>query len=205
MPASLSDDGGVTSELRTPSRLWTRAEVLARPSPVPAEPGVYAWYFSSVPAVVPLDGCLRAEGGVLLYVGISPKRPPANGSPASRQTLRNRVRYHYRGNAAGSTLRLTLGSLLADHLGIGLRRVGSRGTRLTFSDGEARLDQWMAEHARVCWVVDPQPWVAESTLIEDVVLPLNLDQNAHSSFRPELAHLRALQRKRAQELPVLPK
>ncbi|WP_386143941.1 GIY-YIG nuclease family protein [Streptomyces yanii] len=39
----------------------------------------------------------------------------------STQNLRTRVRYHYRGNAAGSTLRLTLGCLL----GLELRRVGS--------------------------------------------------------------------------------
>ncbi len=45
---------------------------------------------------------------------------------------------HYAGNAEGSTLRKTLGCLLADELGIELRRVGS-GTRKTFVDGEHRL------------------------------------------------------------------
>jgi len=30
--------------LLNPARLWTRAEVLVRPCPVPREPGVYAWY-----------------------------------------------------------------------------------------------------------------------------------------------------------------
>ncbi|MEU1194017.1 GIY-YIG nuclease family protein [Streptomyces sp. NPDC005859] len=46
----------------------------------------------------------------------------------STQNLRKRVRYHYRGNAAGSTLRLTLGCLL----GLDLRRVGSgKRTRRT--------------------------------------------------------------------------
>ncbi|MFF3911407.1 GIY-YIG nuclease family protein [Streptomyces sp. NPDC001848] len=53
----------------------------------------------------------------------------------STQNLRKRVRYHYRGNAAGSTLRLTLCCLL----GLELRRVGS-GNRLTFGkSGEASL------------------------------------------------------------------
>ncbi|MET9440781.1 GIY-YIG nuclease family protein [Streptomyces sp. NPDC006610] len=53
----------------------------------------------------------------------------------STQNLRKRVRYHYRGNAAGSTLRLTLGCLL----GLELRRVGS-GKRMTFGKaGEAIL------------------------------------------------------------------
>ncbi|WP_323183900.1 MULTISPECIES: GIY-YIG nuclease family protein [unclassified Streptomyces] len=53
----------------------------------------------------------------------------------SAQNLRKRVRYHYRGNAAGSTLRLTLGCLL----GLELRRVGS-GKRMTSGKaGEAAM------------------------------------------------------------------
>ncbi|MEV6500759.1 GIY-YIG nuclease family protein [Streptomyces prunicolor] len=70
----------------------------------------------------------------MLYVGIAP-RYMANRT--STQNLRKRVRYHYRGNAAGSTLRLTLGSLL----GLELRRVGS-GKRMTFGKaGEATPSQ----------------------------------------------------------------
>jgi hypothetical protein len=44
----------------------------------------------------------------MLYVGISPKRPPVDALKRSKQILSRRVRYHYRGNAEGSTLRLTL-------------------------------------------------------------------------------------------------
>jgi hypothetical protein len=51
-------------------------------------------------------------------------------------------------NAEGSTLRLTLGCLLADELGIELRRVGS-GKRFTFSTGEKRLSEWMEANARI--------------------------------------------------------
>src|SRR5690349_422197 len=122
----------------SPARLWSRTEVLVRACPVPREAGVYAWYFREVPPGVPTDECVRAHGATLLYVGISPKAPPANGRPPSRQRLRNRIRYHFRGNAWGSTLRLTLGCLLADSLGIELRRVGS-GKRRTFADGERTL------------------------------------------------------------------
>jgi hypothetical protein len=86
------------------------------------------------------------DGCTLLYGGIAPKAPPANGRPASRQTLRKRIRYHYTGNAAGSTLRLTLGCLLAERLGMQLRRVGSH-RRLTFAAGEGKLSAWMADHA----------------------------------------------------------
>jgi len=56
------------------------------------------------------------DGMPLLCVGIAPKEPPAFETP-SNQTLRTRVRYHYRGHAYGSTLRLTLGCLLADSFG----------------------------------------------------------------------------------------
>jgi hypothetical protein len=144
------------SDLTAPSHLWTADEVRGRPSPVPAEPGVYAWYFTSTPADVPTSDCHRQNGGTLLYVGISPKAPPRDGGRVSRQNLRRRIRYHYRGNAAGSTLRLTLGCLLAAELGIELRRVGS-GERLTFAAGEQALSHWMAANTRVCWHVTPKP------------------------------------------------
>ena len=141
-----------------------RDEALTRPCPIPATPGVYAWYFDRAPAGVPTQDCHTTEAGTLLYVGISPKAPSKDGLRQSRQNLRTRIRYHYRGNAAGSTLRLSLGSLLVDELGIGLRRVGS-GQRLTFSDGEARISEWMSAHTRVCWLPTDKPWEAESNLI----------------------------------------
>ena len=33
----------------TTDKLWTRAEVLGKPCPVPREGGVYGWYFDAVP------------------------------------------------------------------------------------------------------------------------------------------------------------
>ncbi len=188
-------------ELLTPSRLYSRTEVLERPGPVPASPGVYAWYFADSPLNVPTDTCHVTELGTLLYVGISPKAPPANGGAPSQQNLRNRVKYHFNGNAAGSTFRLTLGSLLAEQLGIELRRVGSGG-RLTFGSGESALSEWMEQHARVCWTVHPRPWILESDLIQRISLPLNLDQNRHSGFHAELSAARAQQRARARQLPI---
>ncbi|MGB8938941.1 MAG: hypothetical protein WCD21_01675 [Streptomyces sp.] len=133
--------------------------------------------------------------GRLLYVGIAP-RYMANR--ASTQNLRTRVRYHYRGNAAGSTLRLTLGCLL----GLELRRVGS-GKRMTFGrTGEATLSAWMAENARVCWIEHAEPWTVESELISRLDLPLNLDQNRHNSFHGRLKDVRAQARQRARALPI---
>jgi len=80
---------------------------------------------------------VRSFGFVLLYVGITPGPPSATGK-TSRQTLRSRLRYHFRGNAEGSTLRLSVGCLLSESLRIELRRVGS-GLRMTFGLGERVL------------------------------------------------------------------
>lgn len=149
---------------------------------------VLGWYFEKAP-------CADLAAGCLLYVGIAP-RHMANRT--STQNLRKRVRYHYRGNAAGSTLRLTLGCLL----GIELRRVGS-GKRMTFGKtGEAVLGQWMAENARVCWIEHDEPWTMESELISRLDLPLNLDQNQHNPFHGRLTEVRSQARRRARELVV---
>ncbi|MEU6429769.1 GIY-YIG nuclease family protein [Microbispora sp. NPDC046973] len=175
--------------LLEPDKLWRAHEVLSRPSPIPAAAGVYGWHFVRSP-----DAQLPA--GRLLYVGIAPRRM-ANRS--SRQNLRTRIRYHYRGNAEGSTLRLTLGCLL----GLELRRVGS-GKRLTFGQsGERELTAWMAEYAHVCWLEHPEPWIAESALIAQLDLPLNLDQNRRHRFHEYLSDLRATARSRARSLPIL--
>ncbi|MGY0004020.1 GIY-YIG nuclease family protein [Micromonospora sp. I033] len=193
---------GAEEALLSPARLYRAEEVRGRDCPIPATSGVYAWYFLSPPSLVPVSGCHKQLGAVLLYVGISPKAPPNNGRQPSRQTIRSRIRYHYRGNAAGSTLRLTLGSLLADELEISLRRVGS-GKRLTFDrEGEKRLTEWMAGHAQVVWTPTDHPWKLEEELIRECVLPLNLDQNRHSPFHGQLSALRLAQRAQARLLPV---
>ena len=125
----------------------------------------------------------------LLYVGISPKAPPKNGVKLSKQTMSEQIRYHYQGNAEGSTLRLTLGCLLSGELDIELRRVGS-GRRMTFSEGEAVLSQWMADNAFVCWQQEDAPWLRERELIEELPLPLNLDGNKSNPFAAMVSGLR---------------
>jgi GIY-YIG catalytic domain len=139
----------------------------------------------------------------LLYAGISPRQPPRNGRPASQQTLRQRLRTHYAGNAEGSTLRKTLGCLLADELDIQLRRVGS-GTRKTFVAGEQVLSAWMAENAFVSWVVRERPWELQDDLIAAVDLPLNLEGNSHNRLHQVLTQARAQCVTQADALPVLP-
>ena len=191
------------SDFLNPERLYSRQEVLARPSPVPAAGGVYGWWFRRLPPQVDGGGYRDHDGLTLLYVGISPRRPPGNGRAPSRQSMRKRLETHYAGNAEGSTLRKTLGCLLADELGIQLRRVGS-GRRRTFVAGEQVLSAWMAENALVSWVVRELPWELEDRLIASVDLPLNLEGNSRNQFHQVLTGARARCVAQAEALPVLP-
>ena len=194
--------GGI-SRFLNPPRVFSRDEVLSRPSPVPAAGGVYGWWFRGLPALIDTTGCRKHDSLVLLYVGISPRRPPTIGQAASRQHIRQRLRMHYAGNAEGSTLRKTLGCLLTEQLGIQLRRVGS-GRRKTFADGEQMLSAWMSENAFVSWVIRERPWELEHELITTIDLPLNLDGNIAHRFHPELTQARARCVAQANALPVMP-
>jgi GIY-YIG catalytic domain len=162
----------------------------------PAKPGVYAWFFKSIPPVVPTGDCVRRDSQVLLYAGIAPK------SPQSRETLRSRIRYHYRGNAEGSTLRLTLGCLLKDEIGTVLRRVGS-GNRMTFGPNEKRLTEWLAKKAVVGWLEIAEPWVLEGHIIATTSLPLNIESNNKHAFCEQIRRIRVEARQHARAMPVL--
>lgn len=186
--------------LSHPGRIYSRHEILSRPCPVPAENGAYAWFFKTVPAIVPTEGCVTHDGMKLLYVGISPDK---KGKPESSQTLRNRIRYHYGGNAEGSTLRRSLGIILAHESGFPLRRVGS-GKRMTFTHpGEAWLNDWFEQNAFVAWLEHPEPWILEDELIDTLSLPLNIKGNRNHPFAGELSGLRKKAIASARTLPVV--
>jgi hypothetical protein len=111
---------------------------------------------------------------MLLYLGIAP------GRPNSAANLRKRLRNHLSGNARGSTLRLTLGSLLCDELE--LSPVPASG-KLHFGVHEKVLDHWLDVHARVAWVEHPEPWTVEGDLVRELGVPLNRDHNqAHPAY-----------------------
>jgi hypothetical protein len=173
------------------------SDLFGSPDLPPRTAGIYAWYFDAPPPRVPLAGCMQRGPFTLLYIGIAPKQPSSSGA-VSRATLRSRLRQHCVGTAEGSTLRLTLGCLLADELGLRLAAVGRSG-RLTFgADGEARLSAWMAVHARVSFVPTPEPWESERQLLSSTSLPLNLRDNDGHPFRSTLGAIRSAARTRAR-------
>jgi hypothetical protein len=173
----------------SPARLYSREKVLQRPSPVPKKNGLYGWYFDEVPPDVPTDGCLTFNGKTLLYLGIAPDK--AN-KPESGASLYSRILNHYSGNAEGSTLRRSLGVLLAPTSRFPLRRVGA-GRRFTLAPaGEEHLDTWMAKNAFVAWTVHPEPWTLEKDLLRIISCPLNIMHNKHHTFVAVLKQRRAL-------------
>ncbi|MEQ0736819.1 GIY-YIG nuclease family protein [Enterobacter asburiae] len=170
-----------------PEKTYSRTEVMSVPSPVPEVNGIYFWWFKEIPPSVPAEGCITFDDYTLLYVGISPDQ---RGKPNSRSNLRKRIKTHYSGNAAGSTLRRTLGVLLSRESNFPLRRVGS-GSRMTFTHpGEQWLDAWMEKNAKVHWIPVEAPWELEDTLIASIPLPLNIQGNTHD-FRMTLSGMRS--------------
>jgi hypothetical protein len=185
--------------LINPEVINGRNSILANPCTIPQESGIYAWYFHDIPSIVPLERCITKKSMNLLYIGISPDK---KSKPNSKQNIRIRIKNHYQGNAAGSTLRRSLGVLLTEKSNFPLRKVGS-GKKMTFTNlGEQWLDKWMEKNAFVCWITHPAPWELEEELLGKLSLPLNIKGNRDHPFATELNRLRKDSMKKARELPV---
>ena len=171
----------VVAFLQSPSRLWSRTELMLRPSPIPQHAGVYGWYFNELPwHEVPGIGTHVGDWS-LLYVGIAP------GRPGSRSNLRKRLRSHLSGNARGSTLRLSLACLLMHRLGLSPTQASGK---IGFGSSEVLLTKWIDEHARVAWIEHSQPWVAEAAAVQVLGVPLNRDHNHGHPFHDTLGNVR---------------
>jgi hypothetical protein len=165
-------------------------------STAPRKKGVYAWWFDPGALEVPDAAYATVEGRQLFYVGIAPRKPSPAGKESSSR-LRNRLTTHTKKDASRSTLRLSLGALLADELNLSLRL---RDGRVNWGpEGEITLSQWMTQHARVSWVVNDQPWVLEDELIGEVPLALNVN-GRDDPFAKHLSQLRRELRHTARQL-----
>lgn len=137
----------------------------------PKQMGVYGWWFEPGCLPTPVLPHPTADGFELLYVGIAPRKPALVGS-SSKSQLRARLASHAKKDASRSTLRLTLGLLLSDELGL---VAGTHRGRVNWGPvGEQALTAWMQQHAQISWVVDDAPWIVEGELLESVPLPLNV-------------------------------
>lgn len=158
-------------------------------STAPNEKGIYAWFFTPGSLPVPEGPYETTDGYELLYVGIAPS------GPTSKSLLRPRLVRHATGDASRSTLRLTLGVLLAEKLDLTL---GIHKARPNWGpDGEARLSWWMNENARIAWAVHPKPWEVEDELLAAATLALNIDGQS-GAFTRELKDRRTEARRVAR-------
>ena len=64
----------IINAIINPQKIWSRSEVLSKPSPIEKKPGVYAWYFKMIPPKINAEGCIIVKELTLLYIGISPSR-----------------------------------------------------------------------------------------------------------------------------------
>ena len=172
------------------SRLYSRSEVNTKPYPVPPKSGFYAWFFKNISETIPVENCFVRDGFTLLYLGISPS------SEASSANLLKRIRsQHLNGNAAGSTLRFSLASILGDSMNMPLIK---KGSRVFLGENEAKLNKWLDENARVTFVECEKPWLYESSLIKQLDLPINLEHNKQHSFYTTMKKIRSDARKVAR-------
>lgn len=170
--------------------------VLTHPSDVlstPAKPGIYGWWMRAGSLEVPAAAYRQHDGFELLYVGISPRKPSAAGR-RSKGNLRKRLNQHVNGNASRSTLRRTLGVLLMEPLGLTL---DIRNGREIWGQ-ESVLTDWMHENARVAYVIDPAPWLAESQLLEHATLALNIQGRRNDEFARSISARRSATRETAR-------
>lgn len=165
----------ISDEMRPllqPVQFHVASEIALTPSIVPDKPGIYGWWFDGeMISDVPSHESLLVDGRRLLYVGIAPNG--ARGTSGMR-TLRDRLKNHCRGPIAQSTFRRTVVALVGEQVGLYVSRQPN-GKLALADDGESRLTEWMSTHLRVAWMVHPQPWELEETLITSGPrLPLNI-------------------------------
>ena len=155
---------------KSPTKLYSPGELLDNPQLVPRQRGIYGWYFDVLPPTIPTDrDYIDVDGYKLLYVGIAGNRDNEKGD-LRRRLLRNHLGKHSTGS---STLRRTLGKLLADELELTKQ---SKGDRYWFgTDGEARLRNWMIDHTRMAFQLTSNPRNIEIGIIEFLgpCLPFN--------------------------------
>jgi hypothetical protein len=160
--------------LLQPAVLFNSDDIATTRSLVPAERGIYGWWFDAALPDAPREGAIGFDGWHLLYVGIAP-----NGtSEKSVRNLRSRLRDHCAGQLARSTLRRTIATLLSEELRLDVYR-NSRGKPIASPEGERLLTAWMGRHMRVAWLTHTTPWEIESDLVGQGLFPLNVAGSTH--------------------------
>jgi hypothetical protein len=158
------------AHLRSSPRLTSRSEFFSANNPVPEADGIYGIFVDDVLPGIDTSKCLCVDGRVLVYVGAGRGRPSSKRS----SMLRGRFEDHFTNIAEFSTVRFSLGVLLANQIGTELRFTGT-DTMVFANGGERRLDEWMERHFHLTWLPVEKPWEVEKVVLKsDLCLPLNI-------------------------------
>ena len=173
---------GLISTLSDGGRAWTIEELLATNGVGLKTPGMYSWWVDSAGAADLTKGLGHGVEVGLIYAGQAGATRLKSGKKSSN-TVWSRIKTMHLGkNHNLSTLRLALGSVLAEAR-------GEQGVN------EVQLTAWMMEHLRVVAVAGLDPDLLEG--IETEVLraldpPLNLAKV--DTKRPSRVRLSELRR-----------
>lgn len=160
--------------------------LVSDPARIPRSGGFYGVFFDSGQLLLERAGYqefdtrwpFSKEGYDLLYVG------------ATLTDLRHRALQHLVGNSRASTLRMTVGALLARDLALDPVGDGSR-TYFDFGDGEQRLSDWLVTHTRLAVHECDDAFGHEKHLLRTVPIPLNITERKKHPFSRYLMTLRS--------------
>ena len=172
-------------KIKNPEKLFSCAELRGSIEKIPDRGGVYAWYFNKKPSKeIDLLKCKfsKYDEKYFLYVGISPSK----NKPNSKSTLRTRIKNHIKGS---STLRLSLACLF-NTPEKPLTHITKAGYHRLNPDGRKHVNDWLDQHAYVCWIETEKTNELEQGLMKTCNLPLNIQGNKDNEFYKPLRDIR---------------
>lgn len=170
-----------------PDQMYSHTEISKQSSLVPAEEGIFAWYFKEVPERLKNLGLHTHKGLTLAYIDSSPQKP-LKDSLSAKGNIRKRVLADITGPASTSSIRRSLGCLLKEKLDLKSVKLSSR--TVNFGEGERALTDWISHNVRFCWLITESPWDIRDKLIKEKQVPLTLSNKLVNSFYDELTKMR---------------
>lgn len=159
---------------------------------LPDPPGMYFWYFQNIDELffkeqkekLYLDCIIKSNGYFLLYIGI-----------AVGQSIKQRITDKHLNSAHVSTLRHSIGSLLANKARLKPSLIVETGKFAIDKDWEIekRITEYLKENAKISWIIDENPKRLETFLLgnyKKLSFPLNIKENLDHPFCEILRDLR---------------
>ena len=191
--SSVTDAAAYVRALRDEGTALTPTDFLATNGAGLRSPGLYSWWVDPVGAADLTRGVGHQIKPGMIYAGLAGATRERSGRQSSNTLWLRIMGMHLGGKHEFSTLRLTLGSSLAEGLGWG-------------EIDEAKLSEWMHAHLRVLAIPVPDADALgklESVALDELDPPLNLSKVAKTDVRRRLTELRRrYSRKRRRPRPA---